>query len=71
VNLGVVVSVEEENNVLSDFDQRECECNSVLRYVYPELTRHWKCAGDAKNTIYGLCHAASAEIAVNELTQVR
>ena len=50
-------------NVLLDIDMEECHCDSVLAYVYPQLVRHWRAAGDLHNTLVYLIEEASAAVA--------
>lgn len=50
-------------NVMLEIDMEECHCDLVLAYVYPQLVRHWRAAGDLHNTMTYLIEEASAAVA--------
>lgn len=50
-------------NIMLDVDMEECHCDEVLAYVYPQLVRHWRAAGNLKNTMIYLIQEASAAVA--------
>lgn len=43
----------------------ECHCDQVLAYVYPQLVRHWRAAGNLHNALIYLIEEASAAVATS------
>lgn len=43
-------------------DMQDCHCDEILAYVYPQLVRHWRAAGDMHKTLHYLIEAASAAV---------
>ncbi|XP_014673338.1 PREDICTED: adenylate cyclase type 10-like [Priapulus caudatus] len=52
-----------------DVDLRNCQCNEVLAYVYPQLVRHWRAAGRSGKTVHALTEAGAAGIATGACAQ--
>ena len=44
-------------------DMRDCRCDEVLYYVYPQLVRHWRAAGSIERTLKYLMESAGAALA--------
>ena len=43
-----------------DVEMLDCHCDEIISYVYPQLVRHWRAAGNIKNTITYLIEAGAA-----------
>ena len=52
-------------NIMLNIEMEECHCDEVLAKVYPQLVRHWRAAGDMRNTTIYLIEEASAAVATN------
>lgn len=48
------------NAATMDVEMLDCHCDGIISYVYPQLVRHWRAAGNLENTIEYLIEAAAA-----------